>query len=166
MKLVFLSVLFCLTSTLAVAHEYFFAFAEMEYNEVSQRMETTVTLTTHDLEKMFEMKLGEIIRLDTHQKDSATTRLVNDYILEHFQLKTSSQIVEFHMIGFETALNGTTNFYFESEPIELTNTFSIQFDVLMDQYPQQQNKITLIYRDKSYTYDFLSNQRTAIIKLD
>lgn len=155
-----------MSSALSMAHDYFFAFAELEYNEVTQRVEATVMVTTHDLEKMFEMNENQIIRIDAQQKDSATTKLVNNYILEHFQLKTAQQTCQFQLIGFETALNGITNFYYESDPIELISPFSIQFDILMDQYPQQQNKITLIYRDKSYTNDFLSNQRTATIKLD
>ncbi len=166
MRFIFLSILFTMSSALSMAHDYFFAFAEMEYNEVTQRVEATVMVTTHDLEKMFEMNDNQIIRIDAQQKDSTTTKLVNDYILDHFQLKTSNQSCQFQLVGFETALNGITNFYYESQPIELMSPFSIQFDVLMDQYPQQQNKITLIYRDKSYTHDFLSNQRTAIIKLD
>jgi len=71
-----------------------------------------------------------------------------------------------HLIGYESSLNGITNFYFESDPIDITPTLILKNDVLMDEYAQQQNKITLYYRSKSYTTDFLRNDHVKTITLN
>ena len=42
------SVLFALVSQ---AHDFYFAFAEVAYDEITERLQVTVIVTTHDLEK-------------------------------------------------------------------------------------------------------------------
>ena len=50
-----------------MAHEYFFSFAEMEYNDITRKFEITISLTTHDLEKIYEKKGGETIDLAKYE---------------------------------------------------------------------------------------------------
>ena len=148
------------------AHEYFFSFAEMEYNDVTRKFEITITAATHDIEKLFEKQMNEKVDLSNYEKDSKTTGLIIDYFSTHFQLKTEKADCILNLIGFESSLNGVTNFYFESDTIDITLTLTIKNDVLMDEYSQQQNKITLYYRSKSYTTDFLRNEYLKTIKLN
>ncbi len=150
----------------SMAHEYFFSFAEMEYNDITRKFEITISLTTHDLEKIYEKKGGETIDLAKYEINSSTTRLITEYFSNHFQLKTENQVCVLRLLGFESSLNGVTNFYFESEPIDITPTLEIKNDILMDEYLQQQNKITLYYQTKSYTTDFLSNERKTTLLLN
>ena len=148
------------------AHEYFFSFAEMEYNDVTQKFEITITATTHDIEKLYEKRMNENVDLSTYDKDSRTTGLISDYFSTHFQLKTEKADCILNLIGFESSLNGVTYFYFESNPIDITPTLTLKNDVLMEEYNQQQNKITLYYRSKSYTTDFLRNEHVKTIILN
>ncbi len=148
------------------AHEYFFSFAEMEYNDVTRKFEITITATTHDLEKLYEKRTNQRIDLSLKSKDSIIDQLISDYFSNHFQLRTEKANCILHLIGYESSLNGITNFYFESEPIEITPTITLKNNVLMDEYSRQQNKITLYYRSKSYTTDFLQNDHIKTITLN
>jgi len=150
----------------SMAHEYFFSFAEMEYNDVTRKFEITITATTHDIEKLYEKRMNEKVDLSLYEKNSKTTGLIAEYFSNHFQLKTEKATCVLHLIGYESSLNGITNFYFESDPIDITPTLILKNDVLMDEYAQQQNKITLYYRSKSYTTDFLRNDHVKTITLN
>ena len=46
----------------SMAHEYFFSFAEMEYNDVTRKFEITITATTHDIEKLYEKRMNEKVK--------------------------------------------------------------------------------------------------------
>ena len=159
-------VFFICISFASVAHEYFFSFAEMEYNDITRKFEITISLTTHDLEKVYEKKGEETINLSKYEANSNTTRLITEYFSKHFQLNTEKETCILQLIGFESNLNGVTNFYFESEPVDITPTLEIKNDILMDDYLQQQNKITLYYQTKSYTTDFISNERKTTLSLN
>lgn len=162
-----LSILFIACYSFASsAHEYFFSFAEMEYNDVTRKFEITITATTHDIEKLYEKRMNEKVDLSIYDKNSKTTWLISDYFSNHFQLKTEKSDCILNLIGFESSLNGVTNFYFESDPIDITPTLTLKNDVLMEEYSQQQNKITLYYRSKSYTTDFLRNEQVKTITLN
>jgi len=84
----------------------------------------------------------------------------------HFSISTGSRECEFKLIGHEVHNNGSANFYFESKAVELGATIDFQFDLLMDQFQEQQNKITLYYRNKNYTFPFRYNQRKQTFKLE
>jgi len=47
------------------AHDYYFAFAEVEYNEISKRFEGTIIFTTHDLEKSIQKDHPQFPIMDT-----------------------------------------------------------------------------------------------------
>lgn len=153
------------SSIQSYAHEYFFAFAEVEYNSETQKIEATLTVSTHDLEhalKNANLTIGEI---EDAKKGTPEFDIIEKYLLEHFKI-TSSKICHLKMIGYEVSLKGTTDFYFESEKTTIGDTITFSFDLLMQQYQKQQNKVTFYYQNKSYTRPFLYNQRVQIIKLN
>lgn len=161
-----LGLLFVIITSTCFSHEYYFSFAEMEYNDLTRKFEVTITVSTHDLEMFYEKRVQTKINLQEYDAASKTTELMKAYFDNHFQLKTEKERCALKLIGFESSLNGTTNFYFESDEIDITPTITLTNDILMDAYPQQQNKITLYRQSKSYTHDFLSTERLKVIILD
>ncbi len=143
------------------AHEYYFAFAEMEYNDITQRLEASVMVSTHDLEfalEKDEIFVGKISKLDAEQENYKN---IESYLNKHFYCKQGNSIITFSIIGFEVGLNGITTFYLNSEPIDLNskkNSVVFYFDLLTDHYPQQQNKLTYIFRNNKSTLVFNSEQ--------
>ena len=51
-------------SFVSFGHEYFFGFAEMEYNAESKVYEGTLMLSTHDLEEWLQVKGIEVDELE------------------------------------------------------------------------------------------------------
>lgn len=160
MKLVrnLIVVLICTFSAgVGYSHDFFFSFAEVEYNEIRQVFEGTITVTTHDMERALEKDSLLLAEIDPVNLSNEQVEIIETYLFNHFKIRTNKN-AQLHLIGFESLLNGVTNFYFESEKIELSNNILYVYDLLMDEYPDQQNKITFIYRNTSHTLTFLHSE--------
>lgn len=171
----FLIFFFC--TSFSYSHDYFFAFAEVEYDEMNGQIEATITLTTHDLERILQQK--GIIETDLKgtKNDSIKMLQIEHEILSHFIIKEafllseeshseSSSIGNLKLDGFETDLSGTVQFYFSAALKKPVETIEVVFDLLMDEYKNQQNKITLIHRNNKRTFIFLPSKRTQLIDLN
>ena len=154
-----LSILCILISTYTFSHDFFFAHAELEYNEMGDRLECTLTFTTHDLEKQW-LSLGKSSLLfEKLLSDSSIAMEFSNFISHHFYVDLSdSQKTDFQIDGMESMTNGTTNLYMS---LSLNGAIPqhIYFDLLMDFYPQQQNKLIFIYRESKSSYVFLPDTR-------
>jgi len=173
--LLFIFSLLC--ANISTAHEFYFAFAEVEYDEMNSRIEATLTVSTHDFE--FYLQQKGIIQgdLNKNKSDSLKMQLIEEEIIKHFiliegintdysnknQKRTLGQL---RLDGFETNLTGTAEFYLSIDVYQPLKSIKITFDLLMDQYPNQQNKLYLITRNEKRTIDFLSSKKTQLIELN
>jgi hypothetical protein len=157
----FISVLFS-----ANAHEYYFAFGEVEYNESTRKLEITLEVSAHDLE--FDMKRSGII-LDKHienqTQNSAFKKQLESHLLNGFGISVNNSTVALKMVGFDVLPTGLLYVYLESESLELTKSIGFKFDLLMESFPNQQNKITFIRNTHKQTAVFLPTKRTEVITL-
>lgn len=154
-----------LVSFTSFGHEYFFGFSELEYNDVSRKFECTIIVSTHDVERALEKSNIETGDLANLSQGTDGFLAVSKYLNSHFVVTCEEQ-VKFKLIGSEVLMSGTTNFYFESEAIDLFSEITVSFDLLMDTFQQQQNKITFKYRNNSYTRTFLYNERVQSIIIE
>lgn len=163
-----LIVLMLSVSGVSKAHDFFFAFAEMELNEVNSRFEITLTATTHDVERA--LIHNGLIREDVkwNSTDSVFSGLLEKEINRQFSISFDGIDQKSHLIleGVENELTGTTRFYLSCPlPIIGFTTFSILFDFLMDTFPEQQNKLTFIYREQKQTVTFLPSHKTNTLSI-
>ena len=160
-----LFLLVLLTSFNTYAHDYFFAFAEVEYNESSKKLEATLTVSTHDLEVVIK-KEGILLRdFSEIEKGSKDFEIIENYLLRHFKIKSISS-VNFKLLGFKISLKGVTEFYLQSESVKIENQVEVLYDLLMNHNKKQQNKITFYHEKKTYTRPFLISEKTQTIKLN
>lgn len=169
-KALFLLILLC--SSVAYSHEYFFAFAEVEINEMTGTIEATISVTAHDFEQ--HLKKNGLISTDLRscQNDSLKMEILEKEINQHFQIDSEqensimdgAELIYFHLEGMEISLNGTVQLYLSANFSSVLKELNIRFDLLMDEYSEQQNKLTLICRGKKNTYAFL--QTTPKQKLE
>ncbi len=157
-----LFVLLLLSSTYSFSHDYFFAFAEVEYDEYNARVEATLVMTTHDFESY--LKKNNIIskELSFYKNDSLVLKQVETEVLKHFSINNSS-IGAFTLEGYEIELTGMIQVYLTAPILSPSEGVDIQFDLLMDDFKEQQNKLTFIYRDQKTSYIYLQNKRTQHI---
>jgi len=158
-----LCILFVTTSL--SAHDYFFAFAEMKYNEVSGRIEATVTVTTHDYERSMRERGvldQEISKLADNEEAYA---IFQSDINKGFSMIVNGKQIIFNLEGIEVQLTGLTNFHLSAEVPSSITKLEMNFNLLMETFIDQQNKITFIYRNSKTSYEFLQNKKTQEIVL-
>lgn len=158
--------MFSLTLFSVQAHEYYFAFGEIEYNEATKRFEITLEMSAHDVES--DLKKTGVI-LDKHIEDQAQNKefkkQLEAYLLNGFSISSDNSPINLSLMGFDVLPNGQLYAYLESSQIELDKTLHFKFDLLMELFPNQQNKITLIYQKRKQTAVFLPAKPTEIITL-
>lgn len=145
------------------AHEYYFAFAEMEYNAIAGQLEGTLIVSTHDLD--FELKDKKLINKELallEPSDSLLTILQQEFSA-HFILKESGQQINWKLEGYDILLNGLTNFYFSAKMSQPPQQLAVRFDLLMDKFPLQQNKLTYTANGTKNTFVFLTEMREQLI---
>lgn len=166
MRNVLALILFLFVSLASQAHDYFFAFAEVEYNPVTNRFEGTIIFTTHDLEKSIQKKHPEFPIMDTLELGSREFEFVKMKILDGFSITVGEQRIHINLVGMENFLMGTSNIYFESEEIEDPAEVTFSFNLLMDEYEGQQNKMSFKMEDRKETLYFINNESKQTLKLN
>jgi hypothetical protein len=157
-----LASLFALAASLASAHEYFFAFAEVQYDEQSRKLEITLEGSAHDVEDALNGSGIPIRELEDHYKDAEMLAKLESFINGGLSFGTGAKL---HLLGYEVLPTGMVYFYLQSDEMQLAGALDTRFDWLMDTFDKQQNKITFTFRDKKYTSVFLPGKRTETIIL-
>lgn len=165
MKTVFLFFFFSVTATVSHAHEYFFAFAELDYNAATRRFEITVEGSAHDVEDALQDSGILIEELENHTHDSLMLDVLERFLTKGLQITSGTAAAKLHLVGMEVKPNGLVYFYLSSEPMDISGKIDLTFDWLMDQFPEQQNKITLRYNEHKYTAVFMPQRRRETIQL-
>ncbi len=165
MKFTFLFLSSFLLSFSTWSHNYYFGFAEMQYNEINHTLETTIVLSAHDLEDVL-MKSKSIDKsLEFLVNDSIANLEVEKFILNSFQVEFDNQKADFHLLGFEISATGMIQIYLLAENVTLNEKLNITFSSMMDVFEAQQNKLTFIQNNKKQTAVFLQNQKSSVIHL-
>jgi hypothetical protein len=162
-------------SVTSFAHEYYFAYAELTYNELQKRFEGTIIFTTHDLERAIEPKGSLIGKFEKLDETSAELKVIENYINQHFQITYGCALdsnaadaicmSQFTLEGIVTQLNGTIECYISSSTGVFYNPVQFQFDALMERFPAQQNKLTFTYRNQKETLNFIPDKELQNIHL-
>lgn len=147
-----------------MAHESFFAFAEVEYKEHQNKLEATISLTTHDLEKLLRINGNEIQLSKDKSLDSVELDILQETLNKGFVFNSEGKSITFILEGFDIQLNGITHFFLSAQTEEIKD-LKITFDLLMDIFPEQQNKLTFIHRGKNDTYVFMNQNKSHKIDL-
>ena len=165
MKLLIIISFLSIFSLKSNAHDYYFAFAEMELNKESQKLEVTLILNSHDISHWLENKNFTLLDLEEPTLEKNLKEGLNNFLLSGFKISHKSDHYKLIFKGILLKDDGNIEFYFESQKKVEQDEVNITFDLLMNQYNQQQNKLIYLKELKKETYEFLSSKKSQIIKL-
>lgn len=184
-KVFFLLLVFGSSFAQSWAHEFYFAYAELAYNEMNQKFEGTLIFTTHDLERALDPKGSRVGKLEQSDESSPIRGELEAYINQHLRIQYGCAIdsntfdvlcyTQFILEGISPALNGTIECYISAPakllylPAQLglshATILNVQFDALFETFSGQQNKLTLIYRNQKETLNFIPGKEIQNIPL-
>ena len=155
-----------LLSAFSYGHDTYFAFAEMEYDEDCSCLEISIKVSAHDLNSIAENQTKNYLGLEkTLNSKEGNSNIIQQIILKGFEINQyQKKIVSFYE-GFELNNDGDCFFYFKTEKLE-KGLIDIRFDLFMNAYLEQQNK--LIYNNSDHskqTFVFFGASRETKISL-
>ncbi len=150
-------------SFLGNAHEYYFAFAEMQFNKEKSRFEISIRATGHDVEEYME-KIGHTIpKLEDCINKPAEMQKLEKLITTHFIIEKEGNSIILELVGMEVNTKDEVIFYLVSRKMEQPEKVDITFDLLMNYFEDQQNKLT-VFTEKGKVYlSFLPHQTKRIL---
>lgn len=164
MNFLLLSIFISICS-LGFSHDYYLAFAEMQYNEENKRFEIAVRATGHDIEDYLAHLGHAIPRLEEAKSDPIAKQTLLQLIQNEFQIKIDEKSLVLELVGFEINSKDEAVFYLTSKKIEKPRQTTITFNLLMSFYPEQQNKLTVFTSEGKDYYSFLQHENTRIIEI-
>jgi hypothetical protein len=105
------------------------------------------------------------INIEKARKIDSLLSKINQLILNGFVIKQEGSTISQRIEGYENTLDGFTYFYLISEPIQQGIPIQLKYDLFMDLFPEQQQKVTLI-GDTISSYQFMLFQREQTINLN
>jgi hypothetical protein len=156
---------FLFNALTSFSHDYYFAFAELKYNDFSQQFEGTLIVSSHDFENLMQSKELISKELPSFSNDSILLLAIQKSVGKGLSFKSKNQILEIHYEGFEKLQNGLTYIHFSTSKLENPTSINISFNLLMPVFQNQQNKITIYIKNKTFTEVFLNTQPTKEIQL-
>ena len=162
-SILFFSILFTLNLS---AHPFYFSYTEIEYNEFCNCFEGFVSLSSHDFEEVLNEEKNTKTSISKAMNDSLLKKEISKILNMGLSFSANKQEIQFQLEGYETEMNVLTRFYFKTEPFKNSEEILIEYDLFMNKHPEQQNKLTLIQRNKKETFEFLIQQKTKLITIE
>ncbi len=165
MKITRIFLLFPFVLLLMSFHEYFMSFAELDYNEESNRLEVSISVTGHDLEEYMKEKDMEIVGLESCSTDPISMKKLAQVINNGFQLFLDEEKLQLDLVGLAVNTKDEATFYLISREIDRPAKLKVRYDLLMNYFIKQQNKLTVFTGNKKEFYAFLKHKPERIIEL-
>jgi len=162
-SILFFSILFTLNLS---AHPFYFSYAEIEYNDFINFFEGFVSLSSHDFEELLNEEKNTKTSISKAMNDSLLKKEISEILNSGLSFSEGRQEIRIQLEGYESEMNGLTRFYFKTQPFKNSEEILIEYDLFMDKHHEQQNKLTLIQRNKKETFEFLIQQKTKLITIE
>jgi len=161
-SILFFSILFSLNLS---AHPFYFSYAEIEYNEFCNCFEGFISLSSHDFEELLNEEKNIKTNISKAMNDSLLKKEISEILNSGLSFSAGRQEIQIQLEGYESEMNGLTRFYFKTQPFKNSEEILVEYDLFMEKYKEQQNKLTIIQRDNKETFDFLIQEKTKLITI-
>jgi hypothetical protein len=161
-SILFFSILFSLNLS---AHPFYFSYAEIEYNEFCNCFEGFISLSSHDFEELLNEEINIKTNISKAMNDSLLKKEISEILNSGLSFSAGRQEIRIQLEGYESEMNGLTRFYFKTQPFKNSEEILVEYDLFMEKYKEQQNKLTIIQRDNKETFDFLIQEKTKLITI-
>ena len=165
MKKLLLSLFVLFLSLNVFGHDYYFSFAEIEYDADHSCLLMSIKVSTHDLEYYYQKKTGESKSIEKAFEIDSCTRKIMKFIQEGLTINQISVPIALNLEGRTTSKDGFTYFYFKSDKIDPKIALTVKYDLFMDIFTEQQNKINFIVNHQTKSYEFLLFHREHQINI-
>lgn len=146
-------------------HPFYISLTDMVYNETNQTIEIAQKIFWDDLEEALSNKSGDRINFLSPEKPEALDLLIEEYLLTHNAILIQGDTLTLRYLGHEVEADAAW-FYMESEKIPSPDQVTIYNNLLIDDFPQQQNIINFYKNRNPKSLITRKDKTSGILKLD
>ena len=145
------------------AHEYHFSFAEVEFNNKCKCLQISMSVAAHDIELSLKKKGLLNGSLERNIEDNGISANLQKEFLDHFIVNIDMVNIALSIDGYEFTDDGLFYVYMSSKEISIANSSVLQFkyDLLMESFSEQQNKLTFIHNNVKQTLSFINGSQES-----
>jgi len=144
-------------------HKFYVSKTIIEYNARTQLFEITTKIFTDDLDKSLSHFAGKEIRVGTPHEDANANAYLEEYMRQHFMLEIDGVKTDWRWVGKE-AENDLTFCYMEIYRSPDFNSLKLHNDLLVSEFPEQQNIVDLSLSGSTQTLVFFKDKLTQIFQ--
>jgi hypothetical protein len=140
-------------------HKFYISKTIIEFNARSQQFEITCKLFTDDTELALEQLTGHAMKMGTSDEVSDCDAWLEKYMKQHFICAIDGVPMEWRWVGKEVE-SDLTYCYLELYRKPDFSTFTLTNDLLVTQFPDQQNIVDLSVMGTTQTLVFVRDRIT------
>lgn len=141
--------LFMAISSMGLSHKFYVSITDMKWDQEEQRIEGSIKLTAHDVEKMLTNKFQRPIDLEKESDSSEVGRYLQAYMARNFVVKSNDIAAVPTYIGKEVTLRGELFIYFTFTRVAKPQHLSVTNKILFELFPKQQNIVHYKYKSQT-----------------
>jgi hypothetical protein len=141
---------------LSETHKFYISKTIIEFNTRTQLFEITCKMFTDDLELALSQNLGAPIHLGTSEEVNDADVVMERYMRQHFSMIIDGASAEWRWVGKEVE-NDLTYCYLELYRKPDFRSMAVTNDLLIAQFPEQQNIVDLSVLGTTQTLVFLKD---------
>ena len=163
-KLLFLMMMMC--SMLGWSHKFYVSIADLAWDQEEQRIEGSIKLTAHDVEKMLANKFERPIDLEKESDSSEVGQYLQSYMARNFTVKSNEKWAVPNYLGKEITLRGELFIYFTFTSVWRPESIEISNKILFELFPKQQNIVHYKYKDQTKSVTLVPSKTHGKIEFD
>lgn len=140
-------------------HPFYVSISQINYNESKESLEITMKIFVEDLLQTIESTKGTKLYLGEEKELPQADSIIQQYILEHFDVQVNDQSIELNFLGRELE-NDVLWCYLEGFEVSNISTMNIKNSMLMEHFYTQMN-IVHVNTGKSKKSVLLNKDRKA-----
>lgn len=146
-------------------HEYYMGFAELQYNSENEKFEASVTVIGHDFERYLEEKGITIPPLESCVDQAIHLQKIENEVKKGFEIYVNEEALQLDLLGMQVNNRDEATFFFTSRQLEKPAEIMVRFDLMMNYFLKQQNKLTVFSGGEKSFFAFLKTRPERKIKL-
>ncbi|MGB4846237.1 MAG: DUF6702 family protein [Ferruginibacter sp.] len=126
-----------------VYHPIYVSVTEIEHNAKDKTLEISCKIFTDDFEQTLRQAYKTHIDLLAPKEKTAMSKLVNDYVQKHLQVKVEGKTATLQFLGYQQEEEGIVSF-FQANNIPVAKKIELTNDILFEYKKEQMSIIHVI----------------------
>jgi len=129
-------------------HPYFISLTEMKYNSNAKKIELAQKIFWDDLETELSAVYGQKVDFLKPSDTAKLDQMIKEYLLSKQSYIINGQKVKLNYLGYEIEEDAAW-FYLESDKVNQPKTVDVTMNLLISQFPGQQNILNFYVGNKT-----------------